>query len=77
LIGANTQADAIDQERNMSRQRPNLNRAGYQVSQNADSALPLAQDDEKPNLSEILAQASVTDLSESPLEWIWTYREIL
>ena len=50
---------------------------GHELKQYGDASLSLAQDNEKPNLAEILAQATVTDLSELPLEWIWTYREIL
>lgn len=61
----------------MAPERVNLNRAGYEVDQGVASSLSLTRDSEKPSLAEILAQASVTDLSESPLEWIWKYRDIL
>jgi hypothetical protein len=61
----------------MAPERPNLYRAGYEVDQAAASSLSMTRGSEKPNLAEILAQASVTDLSESPLEWIWKYRDIL
>jgi len=50
---------------------------GHDILHGADPSFVPAQDNERPRLGEVLAQASVADLSESPLEWIWAYREAL